>query len=328
MRFLPRFPPAEFSHGLESGNIAIFSPDGRKIVIGGKRGMVIVDARTLTEIQFIEWDNDVFLLAVSSNGCYLAAGSQKKISVWQFTESGLIKEEDLVGGHTQYELRSLVFSPEDDYLAIGGGHGVTLFNVGSWKDQTQVTTNSGPSILDRGPAIAFHPNGKWLAHVLPHTLDFYKLGANTNKPQVSEEVYGSFDNYFILNIMFSSNRNRAFTVDTLHKFREWNLEKMDDEIPNLKESPAFRIIPMSEKKHSGLSEESQIINAVINPESESILSYSENNIAQLWEIVRSSDKSTRLEARKYFIHNDLIRSGFFSHDDRYILTLSGEKAMI
>ena len=88
MQYLPKIPLAHFSPNLKTVEIAIFSPDGSQIVIGGRGGVEIVNAQTLDVIRSMEHDENIFLLDFSSNGQYLAVGGLGKASVWRVTKNG------------------------------------------------------------------------------------------------------------------------------------------------------------------------------------------------------------------------------------------------
>jgi WD40 repeat protein len=124
-------------------------------------------------------------LAFSADGRALAAGGfpdqqrlgQPELSVWELGTGGERLHVKPAGGDAHRDVQnfgialppqadaladrlllSLTFSPDSKYLAVGGGHGVYLFDLGSGREARQFT---GPRLLPR--AVAFSPDGQLLA---------------------------------------------------------------------------------------------------------------------------------------------------------------------
>ena len=116
-------------HVLGFADMAAFTPDSRRLVIGGEKNTVkVFDANTGQEIQNLAGHTGhVFCVAVSPDGRWIAsAGDDTTVRLWDATAG---KPLHTLRGHTGL-VSSLAFSPDGQRLVSGSrDHTVKVWDL-------------------------------------------------------------------------------------------------------------------------------------------------------------------------------------------------------
>ncbi len=135
-----------------------YSPDGRRLAVGGSDGAKVWDADSGSEIQAFHNNQGIVDLAYSPDGRRLAAAAGNNIvQVWDVTtgDAALV-----LHGHTD-TVASVAFSPDGWRLASAGGDGtVRLWDATASTESTELSKYFG-KLND----MAFGPDGRRLAIV-------------------------------------------------------------------------------------------------------------------------------------------------------------------
>ncbi|MDE0324905.1 MAG: WD40 repeat domain-containing protein [Candidatus Poribacteria bacterium] len=138
------------------GSIA-FSPDGQTFATGGGRGIKLWKTVNRTEITTLQQNQYVQTIAFSSDGQLLAAGDGSgegpgTVKVWNVQERSIIATLD---GDPK-DIKTVVFSPDDRYLASTGWDGqLKIWNTSDW---TLISTIPRTGYYD----IDFSPDGNMI----------------------------------------------------------------------------------------------------------------------------------------------------------------------
>jgi WD40 repeat protein len=113
----------------------VFSPDGTRLAAGGFREVKVWDATTGQEVSVFRGLRDVYPLAFSPDGRWLAAsGGERIVTVWDVTTGQEVRS---FRGHS-WNVGGLAFSPDGSRLASGDLQGtVKVWDVTS--DQESLT---------------------------------------------------------------------------------------------------------------------------------------------------------------------------------------------
>jgi WD40 repeat protein len=160
------------------GELAAFSPDGRKVYTSDTGDVEAWDAKTGKYLEQIHSRDDAKLsftqhLAVSPDGCRLAAAAQvfnkaaicpeSEITVWDVA-NGNKPRKPL---RTPLQVAAIAFSPDGDFLAAVGGMIPGLVQNERSLELWDVRTGEPKSIHsgreDRCASVAFSPDGRVLA---------------------------------------------------------------------------------------------------------------------------------------------------------------------
>ena len=136
--------------------VAVFSPDGKKIVSGSENKIVkIWNVSTGSEIRTLHGHNNrVISVAFSPDGTKIASGSQDKaIKVWDVSTGN---EIHTLYGHTD-GVKSVIFSPDGKKVISGSKDGtIKIWDVFTGhRIHTLGNTNSGNWVY----SLAFSPDG-------------------------------------------------------------------------------------------------------------------------------------------------------------------------
>jgi WD40 repeat protein len=142
-----------------SVNAVAFSPDGQLLASGSSDHTVkiwrVADGTLLQTLT--GFYSSVTSVAFSHNGQTLAAGSiDRSVKGWNVSNWSLIRS---VG--TGDFMLSIAFSPDDAFLAAGGGYSgnwVHLIRTLNWEDIALFGAGQ-----QQNPSIAYSPNGEYLA---------------------------------------------------------------------------------------------------------------------------------------------------------------------
>ncbi|KAG9063978.1 WD repeats region domain-containing protein [Linnemannia hyalina] len=143
--------------GWDEAQTTAFSPDGTRVVFGGRDGVVrLWDCTRGHEISGMEGhQSDVNSVAFSPCGEQIAsAGDDQTVRLWDsYTEESLFVLE----GHTS-EVLSVKYSPSGEWLVSGGSDGTIRF----WNSETREVGIVLDSSLGDVRTIAFSTDGRWI----------------------------------------------------------------------------------------------------------------------------------------------------------------------
>ncbi len=181
-------------------NAAVWSPNGQYLAVGAEQSFEIYsfNGSTLTCLAEQYCGNRADSLAWSPNGNYLAVGvyagyvfgtqaSDSELQVYSFNGSTLTAVASQAYGNSVY---SLAWSPDGNYLAIGGTQPSTFGGVGN-SNELQVYSFNGTTLTavtsqrygDMIRSVAWSPDGNYLA-VGGQNPSMFGGVANTNELQV------------------------------------------------------------------------------------------------------------------------------------------------
>ena len=144
------------------------SPDQRWLVTGSDGGLMVWDLRDDSTAAGIlatpeQGISEVKRLAISPTGNYLAVARSFKTEIWDFnTRQHIHTIQDGNDG-------AIAFSPDDNWLAVGNYHGISVYAVANGKK-----LGEGKPFMPGGQLIAvrFSSDGKRLFAACPDTYIF------------------------------------------------------------------------------------------------------------------------------------------------------------
>ncbi|MEA2599418.1 MAG: hypothetical protein QOF89_410 [Acidobacteriota bacterium] len=179
------------------GGVLAATPDGNRLAVGRTPNVRVEGGARPLLLQGVEPDASIWVF--SPNGSLLAAGSESgKLVLWKLVAGNPNPQTLSVPG----PITALAFSPKGDHLAIGGEGSAKLWNLGSedprllvydskrqrvtalafgsdpprlatgWSQGTvrvfrlsepELTIDEAPPLTEAVTALAFSPNGEWLA---------------------------------------------------------------------------------------------------------------------------------------------------------------------
>ncbi len=145
-------------------NYLTFSPDGETVATGNRSGVVwlwhVADGEQLAEFEtpISEW---LTALAFSPDGETLAAGHwDGTVFLWRVRDGQLLHTLDPQFDYAK--ANDLAFSPDGEFLAVAGGRHEREDVVQLWRVADGSIHQELP-LSQEGKAVAFSPDGRWLA---------------------------------------------------------------------------------------------------------------------------------------------------------------------
>ena len=193
-------PSSIWTRSAHSGSVnsLAFSPDGQFVASGSDDHTAkiwrVADGSLLQTLT--GFFDRVTSVIFSHNGLMLAAGSfDRSVKGWNVSNWSLIRTV----GSSDFML-STAFSPDDAYVAAGGGYSgnwVHLIMTSDWQDIALL----GPG-QHQNPAIAYSPNGEYLAWAISGPGVRLQRVATGSFCMASMPNYGGYD---VNSIAFSPN---------------------------------------------------------------------------------------------------------------------------
>jgi WD40 repeat protein len=139
-----------------------FSPDGQRVASCDYNGVRVRNALDGTLLFSIPSNAEVFALAVSPDGQYIAGAvpSEQAVKLWRASDGTLVRTLNV---DTPFEYPTIVFSPSGTSIAAGyntgsDGGAITFWRVSDGR-VASLETRSGAVV-----SIAFDPSGKMFAY--------------------------------------------------------------------------------------------------------------------------------------------------------------------
>jgi len=161
-------------------NRLAFSPDGETVATGNRDGVIwlwrVEDGEQLAEFEppIDEW---VTTLAFSPDGALVAAGhGDGTVYLWQVGDGRLLHTLE---SQTDFcEANDLAFSPDGELLAVAGGQREFDDVVRLWRVADGSIDQELP-LAQKGRAVAFSPDGRWLAAGSSEELTLWEMPEGT-----------------------------------------------------------------------------------------------------------------------------------------------------
>jgi WD40 repeat protein/serine/threonine protein kinase len=222
-RLLHTFP--HYEHGEDHVGCVVFSPDGSWIASGGAESVKIWDAATGECQHTLSGLNAVQSLALSPDGRCLAAGNHRDetVQLWDtsdWTPCGRL------GPHNALVI-GLAFSPDGTQLAVGCGQFGWALGPGEvaiWDVATQQKVHSFPGHVSGAFAVAFTPDGHYLASggVEDALIKLWDL--RTGREVLT--LRGHWDS--VWGLAFSPDGRRLYSAGLDHTVRDWDATPLAD----------------------------------------------------------------------------------------------------
>jgi WD40 repeat protein len=139
---------------------AVFSPDGRYLIVSGERAVSILDAASGESLSSVPGPGQTFYsLLFSPDGTRLAASNfDGNVRIWNYTNGELGPNPLLLAGH-KAAVGGISFTPDGRYLASGSSDGTArVWDVSLNGDGEFGTYSHDNRVMD----VAFAPDGSWL----------------------------------------------------------------------------------------------------------------------------------------------------------------------
>lgn len=159
-----------------------YAPDARHFVVSNSLGEIIIyDTKEYLPQAYIQSETPAMLLAVSSNNYFIAAGSQKKLDIWNFQTKALRKSLTLSG-----DIKGFDFSEDAAYLAVATADKLVVYDTKSW-EEVNVFDQIGGALS----APSFHPENKYVSVVKDNNAIVIVNLKNGKVEQILEEKAGN-----------------------------------------------------------------------------------------------------------------------------------------
>ena len=158
-----------------------YAPDARHFVASNSLGEIIIyDTKEYLPQAYIQSENPAMMLAVSSNNYFIAAGSQKKLDIWNFQTKVLRKSLILPS-----EIKGFDFSEDAAYLAVVTDKALIVYDTKTW-EEANVFDQIGGTLSSP----SFHPENKYVSVVKDNNVIVIVNLKNGKVEQTLEEKAG------------------------------------------------------------------------------------------------------------------------------------------
>jgi WD40 repeat protein len=269
-----------------------FSPDGRRIASGSGDGTVrLWDAATGEPYATLRHPGSVWSLAFSPDGLWLASvtSADNRIRIWDVATFSIRKEIAIPGGNLYY----VTISPDGARVAatsIGGPGSNSQIHV------CDVESGTNLESVD-GWALAYSPDGRWLAAMAPDERTVLLLDARTHVEVA--QFHGHED--WIFKVAFSPDGLWLASCSGDRTVRLWQIDGGDSEVLR------------------GHTDEVQSL--AFHPDGTRLASGGEDRTVCLWDLTRD-EVVARLQG-----HESFVWTLAFSPDGRTLVSGSGDSTV-
>ncbi|MHB9108266.1 MAG: ankyrin repeat domain-containing protein [Armatimonadota bacterium] len=143
--------------GRASARVALFSPDSKRLAVGGTGGVFVWDLTTGQPVaRLAGHEGEITALAFSPDGARLASGgADRAVMVWSLADG----RAQLTLTRHAGRINALAFSPDGTRLASASDDKTVI----QWNAATGIAAKTLTAHADAVAALAFSPDGKWLA---------------------------------------------------------------------------------------------------------------------------------------------------------------------
>jgi len=213
-----------------ASGVVDFSPDGRWLAVGGLGGAKLWDVATGRQVRkFCLYDTAkgdrtikhplhgelVYALAFSPDGRWIATLERGLLNVWKVSSGDLVRQDDI-------DAQSLALSPDGRLLAYGAFGEVKIADAATGRELRTLKTGTSSSILgedlDYITALAFSPDGRWLATGTRHgSVSLWEVASGQER-----RVVGHFSDA-ITTILFNP-QGKWLAVSSHKGLRVWEID--------------------------------------------------------------------------------------------------------
>lgn len=208
---------------------AMYTPEGRTLIVVTDRGLYEVDSRTLVPtVSFKEYPGVPDMMLVSPNGYYLVLAKGDKAVVYNLEDKKIRKTVN-----AGEKINDMAFSPDNSDFAILTDDGVlTLYSTRTFELRKMIDD------LGEGRALAYNLDGKYAAVVLDDKdIEVVNLLRDTDREKYSMEQGGVTDVVMVPdandNTLMTYTLNEALGVRYLPNLEPYYNRLIDEEVTDL-----------------------------------------------------------------------------------------------